>query len=226
MVRIQLYTGHHFAAEALNDVREEIIKFQQGFNPEAVGTKDGFFADPDGGHEFYNFMRSAWGKVEPTRAHLAVGRLCEAHDVDVWQATIDTLSERGGAEGVRYIGGRIDQAICEACDHTWTVCEDLNARDACPACFAYAARPSIAWVNEFKETVEDFAAEVEKCETPDLIVLAGFGEIDIFAGHLAEVAEKSGVETMWIGDEPAFVKAEKPVHDDFVLWVDSFLAQS
>jgi len=226
MTKIQLYTGHQFAAEALNHVREEIVTFQQGFDPESVGTKDGFFADPDRGHEFYNFMRRAWGKTEATRAHVAVGRLCEAHDVHVWQATVDTLSERGGAEGVRYIGGRIDQAICEACDHTWTVTGDLTARDACPACFAYAARPGIAWSNEFKQTVENFAADVERLETPELLVLAGFGEIDIFAGHLAEVAERSGVETLWIGVEPAFVKAEEPVHDDFVKWVDTFLSQS
>lgn len=103
---------------------------------ETVASPEGFEADPDLVHRFYNLRRAQLFEVAPNAAHHALARL-EQHwpgGVLIVTQNVDDLHERAGSRQVLPMHGELRRARCAACGavHPWLL--DLQRASACPAC--------------------------------------------------------------------------------------------
>ncbi|MEQ8602878.1 MAG: NAD-dependent deacylase [Marivibrio sp.] len=134
---------------------------------EEVATPEGYAADPEKVHDFYNQRRRDLlsADIRPNPAHEAIARL-EAgwpHRVLTVTQNIDDLHERGGARQLLHMHGELLKMRCEDCAgvHDWR--EDATVQSACPACGRTGRlRPHVVWFGEmpfFMEEIERALAE-------------------------------------------------------------------
>jgi NAD-dependent deacetylase len=118
---------------------------------EDVATPEGFRADPELVHRFYNERRRQLATVAPNAAHLALARLEAAWPGPVLVVTqnVDDLHERAGTRNLLHLHGELLRVRCDACGavHVWP--GDAGPHTPCPACGrAGRLRPHIVWFGE------------------------------------------------------------------------------
>src|SRR5690606_21386375 len=101
-----------------------------------VATPEGFAADPDLVHRFYNDRRAQLSCVEPNAAHFALARLEKEHTGSVLVITqnIDDLHERAGTTRLLHMHGELNAAKCNACGVQVPTTEILSQQISCHVC--------------------------------------------------------------------------------------------
>jgi NAD-dependent deacetylase len=153
MVNIVILTGAGISAESgLATFRAEDGTWNT-HDVMKVATPEGFAADPDLVHEFYNSRRAELGKVQPNAAHVSLGKLEKA-----WENTggflvvtqnVDDLHERGGTQNIAHMHGELLSIRCtnQECRHKDRTAEPLTTDDKCPSCGS-GLRPDVVWFGE------------------------------------------------------------------------------
>jgi NAD-dependent deacetylase len=176
------------------------------FDPMKLATPEGFAADPDAVHAFYNLRRRNMIEAEPNAAHRALARLeagLEDRGGALYLCTqnIDDLHERGGARRVVHMHGELLKIRCEACGHVVEWRDDVGVETPCPACTrAGALRPHVVWFGEMPLHMEAIEGALSGA---DLFVAIGTsGSVYPAAGFVAQ-ARAAGIATFEINLEPA-----------------------
>lgn len=118
---------------------------------EEVASPEGFAANPDLVHRFYNQRRLQLFEVAPNAAHRALARL-EQHwpgGAVIITQNVDDLHERAGSRNVIHMHGELRKVRCTACGavHPWLL--ELHSPSACPTCQRSGTlRPHIVWFGE------------------------------------------------------------------------------
>ena len=168
-----------------------------------VATPEGFRANPQLVHDFYNQRRRGLQGVAPNAAHLALARLEREHEgsVTVITQNIDPLHEAAGSRKLIHMHGELSKALCALCGarHSWT--DDLGLKTPCPGCQKTGGmRPDVVWFGEMPYEMERI---YETLARADLFLSIGTsGNVYPAAGFVA-VTRESGAHTAELNLEPS-----------------------
>ncbi|NDU99542.1 NAD-dependent deacylase [Pseudoroseicyclus tamaricis] len=199
-MRIVVLTGAGLSAESGLKTFRDAGGLWEGQDVMQVATPEGFAADPERVHRFYNARRARAAAAAPNDAHRALARLQAEgrHEVTLVTQNVDGLLEAAGAEAI-HMHGELAGALCAACGARWPAPEEMGPADACPSCGARAVRPDVVWFGEVPYRMEEIAAALERA---DLFAAIGTsGEVWPAAGFV-EAAADAGAETVEINLEP------------------------
>ena len=160
---------------------------------EDVATPEAFARDPDLVLRFYDARRAAAGAAVPNPAHQALVRLSHAPGVTLITQNVDALLDRAGARDVIHMHGRLDSALCAACDHRWPAPAMIRRSLPCPACGQPAARPDIVWFGEMPYHMDRIEAALDGA---DLFAAIGTSGNVYPAAGFVDFARESGAETV------------------------------
>jgi NAD-dependent deacetylase len=152
-VNIVVLTGAGISAESGLSTFRDADGLWEGHRVEDVATPEGFAADPDLVHDFYDQRRAALDTVRPNAAHDALATLerrwAEPGGGEFLLVTqnVDDLHERAGSTNLLHMHGGLRTAWCLACD-THPVWSGSTLAAPCPACGARALRPDVVWFGE------------------------------------------------------------------------------
>jgi NAD-dependent deacetylase len=168
-----------------------------------VATPEGFQANPQLVHDFYNQRRRGLLGVGPNAAHFALAHLEREHkgSVTVITQNIDHLHEAAGSRDLIHMHGELLKALCALCGarHTWT--EDLSIKTQCPACEKKGGmRPDVVWFGEVPYAMDRIYEHLIRA---DLFISIGTsGNVYPAAGFVAATRE-AGARTVELNLEPS-----------------------
>jgi len=170
--RVVVFTGAGVSAESgIPTFRDALTGLWSRFDPMALATVDGFWADPDLVWGWYEHRRVAVHHALPNPAHRAIARLARyLPDVTLVTQNVDDLHERAGSPHVLHLHGSLHHPRCLECDTPFPVPPDQAVtRPAdpdrlyetvdllpdgrrlppplCPACGGLI-RPGVVWFGE------------------------------------------------------------------------------
>nr|WP_306251024.1 NAD-dependent deacylase [Parvularcula sp. IMCC14364] len=171
-----------------------------------VATPEGFAANPNLLHEFYNLRRAGLPTVQPNPAHDALAQLAQAKReaggcLTLVTQNVDDLHERGGSKSVWHMHGELTKARCTSCGTVREWADALSVTVSCPDCAERGTlRPHIVWFGEVPMLMEEIAEAVAEA---DLFVSIGTsGSVYPAAGFVGE-AKSLGIPCMEINLEPS-----------------------
>ena len=136
---------------------------------EEVATPQGFAANPDLVHRFYNERRAQLPTVSPNLAHIALSKL-ESGLIErggyltLVTQNVDDLHERGGSKTVIHMHGALNSILCGRCGDRWPYTEDLTVHSVCPKCKSKGGpRPDIVWFGEMPYHMSRIENALETC---------------------------------------------------------------
>jgi NAD-dependent deacetylase len=133
---------------------------------EDVATPEGFRADPDLVHTFYNQRRAQLAQVEPNPAHRALARLEHQWPGGLLLVTqnVDDLHERAGSRNLVHMHGELRKIRCQRCGRVLAWEGDTGVATACPQCGRTGGlRPHVVWFGEIPLEMERIQAALEGC---------------------------------------------------------------
>jgi len=148
---IVVLTGAGISAESGIKTFRDTGGLWEDYPVEQVATPQGYAADPDLVHRFYNDRRTALKTVEPNLAHIALARLekeliAQGGYLTIVTQNVDDLHERGGSENIIHMHGELLSQWCRACDHKFYSADDFTPKSVCPKCDVTGmVRPDIVW---------------------------------------------------------------------------------
>lgn len=168
-----------------------------------VATPEGFAANPDLVHSFYNARRANIQAVQPNAAHVALASLERrlGDGLTLVTQNVDDLHERGGAERVIHMHGELMKARCSACGASCRWTGALSVETRCPDCTADRfMRPDVVWFGETPMFMDEIAAAISKA---DLFVSIGTsGSVYPAAGFVGE-ARRYGIPCVELNLDPS-----------------------
>lgn len=193
--KIVILTGAGISAESgLGTFRDEDGLWAQ-HRIEDVATPEGFAANPQLVHDFYNARRAQSVAATPNAAHQALARLEAEHPGEVLVVTqnVDGLHEAAGSKAVMHMHGALSGALCAACEHRWPAPMVMAPGDPCPACAKPTTRPDIVW---FGEMPYDMDQIWDHLRAADLFVAIGTSGNVYPAAAFVQDAARYGAHTV------------------------------
>lgn len=165
---------------------------------EDVATPEGFAANPDLVHRFYNARRALLKapNIAPNPAHYALAQL-EAN----WQGkvllvtqNIDNLHERAGSQHLIHMHGELCKVFCQQSRKVFTWTDDLTLDTPCECCQQPGnLRPDIVWFGEMPYQMDEIYSALEDC---DLFVSIGTSGNVYPAAGFVQIAKQHGAKTL------------------------------
>jgi NAD-dependent deacetylase len=179
--KVVVLTGAGVSKESgIPTYREPQSGLWSQYNPEELGTPQGFAANPKLVWEWNEYRRKRMLEVEPNPAHLALADLQKLlPNVVILTQNIDGLHQRAGSTDVVELHGSIHRQKCSAnCrgNPTRLQLENItrfspDGLPICPYCGAYV-RPNIVWFYEpLSQEIIDFA--ITAAEAADVFITVG-----------------------------------------------------
>lgn len=192
---IVILTGAGLSAESGVSTFRDANGIWAKYDYQKVATPEGFAADPDAVHDFYNMRRRLHATVKPNAAHHALADLERRHNgVLIVTQNVDHLHEAAGSQNIIHMHGEVLKALCATCGarHPWH--DDLSRETVCPSCGNRACmRPDVVWFGEMPYHMEKIGEALAAC---DLFVSIGTsGNVYPAAGFVAE-ARRAGARTL------------------------------
>lgn len=171
-----------------------------------VATPEGFAANPDLVHSFYNDRRRKLPSVDPNAAHTALadleaGLVARDGRLTLITQNVDDLHERAGSNNILHMHGELGKAACIHCGDISACAGDLSIDDDCSVCRQKGGmRPYVVWFGEMPRFMDEAMAAIA---CADLFVSIGTsGSVYPAAGFAGE-ARAAGVDTMELNLEPS-----------------------
>lgn len=231
MTNIVILTGAGISAESgLGTFRDEGGLWTR-YRIEDVATPEAFARNPELVTDFYNQRRAQSASAKPNAAHDALARLEAEHPghVAIVTQNVDGLHERAGARNVLHMHGRLDQALCAACEHRWPAPAVMAPGDPCPECRATTARPDVVWFGEMPYHMEEIDDLLWRA---DIFVSIGTSGNVYPAAGFVQTARMAGAHTVELNLEPSdgaafFAETHSgPATRIVPAWVDSVLSEA
>lgn len=107
MKKIVFSTGAGVSAESGITTFRDAGGLWEQYPVMKVASAEGFAADPELVHQFYNERRAQLLNVEPNEAHRLIASLQDKFDVQVITQNVDDLHERAGSANVLHLHGEL-----------------------------------------------------------------------------------------------------------------------
>jgi len=200
---IVVLTGAGLSAESGVSTFRDQDGIWSKYDLREVATPEGFRADPERVHDFYNQRRRAHAAVAPNAAHVALAKLKREHRgaVTIVTQNIDALHEAAGSRNLIHMHGELFKSLCARCGARHPCTGDLGTTTACPTCAETGGmRPDVVWFGEMPYHMERIA---DALMAADLFISIGTsGNVYPAAGFVAE-ARGAGAHTVELNLEPS-----------------------
>nr|WP_241094967.1 NAD-dependent deacylase [Marinicauda algicola] len=181
------------------------------FDPMKLATPEGFAADPEAVHAFYNARRDNLLAATPNPAHHALAELERAWreerrgDFLLVTQNIDNLHEQAGSEALLHMHGELLKSRCERCGHLFEHTDALSLERVCEGCGkAGGLRPHVVWFGEMPLGLDRIYEALARC---DLFVAVGTSGTVYPAAGFVQEALSAGAHTVELSLEPGEVSA-------------------
>lgn len=171
-----------------------------------VATPEGFAANPELVHSFYNDRRRKLPSVKPNAAHFALAELEAGLEKQGGRLTlvtqnVDDLHDRAGSRNIFHMHGELNKAVCDRCGDITPCTTDLSLEMKCAACGRQGGmRPYVVWFGEMPRFMEE---ATDAILSADLFVSIGTsGSVYPAAGFAGE-ARAAGVTATELNLEPS-----------------------
>ena len=190
MKNLVVLTGAGMSAESGISTFRDAGGLWENHRIEDVATPEGWFANPELVHTFYNQRRKQLIEVQPNQGHFGLADL-EAHfEVKIITQNVDNLHERAGSTWVMHLHGELMKMRSTGPgEEVYDVRTDnleYHIGDLCPK--AYPLRPHIVW---FGEDVPLISYAIEIVQSADILVIIGTSLNVYPAAGLLNYAKKS-----------------------------------
>lgn len=171
-----------------------------------VATPEGFAANPDLVHQFYNDRRAGLGTVEPNAAHhaladLEAGLAKRGGGLTLVTQNVDDLHERAGSRHVLHMHGELNKVVCAACGDVSDCTGNLSVEIVCACCNRPGGmRPYVVWFGEMPRFMDEIMNAIPGA---DLFVSIGTSGSVYPAAGFAHEARAMGVPVMELNLEPS-----------------------
>lgn len=167
-----------------------------------VASADGFAADPELVHRFYNARRHELVEAEPNAGHRGLVELEKYFDTYIITQNVDNLHERAGSKNVLHLHGELMKV--RAIDDDSLVYElHPDALDTTPDTVidGHKVRPHIVF---FQEAVPNITPAIELVEEADVFVVIGTS-LNVYPAAALLHYVRKGVPVYYIDPHPASV---------------------
>lgn len=145
-----------------------------------VASLEGYAADPEFVHSFYNERRKKALLCEPNDAHRAIYELSRHYDVSIITQNVDNLHEKAGSKDVIHLHGSLFSMKCKGayinnkgCGKKFPFLGEWKHNNKCPYCGTVGTvRPDIVWFNEALDE-NTYSWSLYYAEQADLFVQIG-----------------------------------------------------
>lgn len=107
MKKIVFSTGAGVSAESGISTFRDAGGLWEQYPVMQVASAEGFAADPELVHRFYNERRASLVNAQPNEAHRLIASLQDRYDVQVITQNVDDLHERAGSRNVLHLHGEL-----------------------------------------------------------------------------------------------------------------------
>lgn len=203
---IVILTGAGVSAESGLGTFRDTHGVWAKFDPMKLATPEGFAADPDTVHAFYNARRDGLAAARPNAAHTALADL-EAHwrehargEFLLVTQNIDDLHERAGSHAPVHMHGELLKSRCNHCGHLFGHDDALSVDRACEACARTGGlRPQVVWFGEMPLDLDAIYDALARCDV--FVAIGTSGTVYPAAGFVQE-ARLAGARTVELTLEP------------------------
>lgn len=177
----------------------------EGHNVYEVATPEGFKAQPERVHRFYNNQRKQLKTVKPNAAHfdLAKAEASKDYDLKIITQNVDDLHQQAGSRSVWPMHGELKKVQCLSCREVFKWTTDTSTETTCPQCAYHgplgALRPHIVWFGEMPLYLPEIESAIRHCAV--FIVTGTSGNVYPAAGF-AEQAKMQGAKLVLANLEP------------------------
>ncbi|MCM1320090.1 MAG: NAD-dependent deacylase [Muribaculaceae bacterium] len=174
-----------------------------------VASADGFRADPELVHRFYNERRHQLVNVEPNEAHKLIADLEKDFDVQVITQNVDDLHERAGSHNVLHLHGELMKLrSIKHPDYTESLTPDnLDSTPATRGKNGDLMRPHIVF---FQETVPNITPAMEMVANADILVIIGTS-LNVYPAAGLMSCARPGTPIYYIDPHPAATPSDLDV---------------
>ena len=169
---------------------------------EDVATIEAYYKNQDYVHDFYNNMRPDLWNSKPNDAHLAITKLQQNYDGEVYIVTqnIDTLHEKAKNKNIYHIHGQINQIVCMNCGNIYETWGDVTSESICCNCNLMGTlKPNIVFFGEYPLYMDKVENLLRIC---DLFISVGTSGVVYPAAGFVQTAKYYGADTIEINLEP------------------------
>lgn len=200
MKKIVISTGAGMSAESGISTFRDAGGLWEKYPVMQVANADGFRADPELVHRFYNERRHQLLDARPNPGHYTLVDLEKNFDVRIITQNVDDLHERAGSSSVLHLHGELMKV--RAIDDENTIFTlDADKLDTTPDTLieGHRVRPHIVF---FQEAVPNIEPACRLVEQADIFVVIGTSmSVYPAAGLLSYV--RPGTEVYYIDPNPA-----------------------
>lgn len=175
-----------------------------------VASAEGFRADPELVHRFYNERRRQLIEARPNEAHRIIADLEKDFDVHVITQNVDDLHERAGSHNVLHLHGELMKLRSIAHpDYTETLTPpDLDSTPATRGKNGDLMRPHIVF---FNEAVPNIEPAMRLASEADIFVVIGTS-LNVYPAAGLISCVRPGTPIYYIDPAPARTPAGLDVH--------------
>jgi len=206
---IVILTGAGISAESGIKTFRAADGLWENYKIEEVASPQGFAADPELVHRFYNGRR--WQLLSPdicpNSGHEALARLEEQYPGQILIVTqnVDDLHERAGSKNIIHMHGELLKMHCTKTGTVYPIHGDLSIYDHCDCCHqAGSLRPHVVWFGEMPLGMDKIYAALERC---DLFISVGTSGNVYPAAGFVQIALGTGAHTAELNLEPSEVQS-------------------
>lgn len=200
---IVILTGAGISAESGLATFRGADGLWEGHRVEDVATPEGFAANPDLVHAFYDARRERLADVVPNAAHRALARLDENWRGDLLLVTqnVDDLHGRAGSKRLIHMHGELLRGWCRKCDSRFSWHGAMGRMANCPACGCRdMVRPDIVWFGEIPYALDRIEDALRNC---DLFASIGTSGAVYPAAGFVQTARYCGARCVELNLEPS-----------------------
>ena len=201
--KLVVSTGAGISAESGIKTFRDADGLWENYPVMQVASADGFRADPELVHHFYNERRKQLVDAKPNLAHTALVELEKDFDVYIITQNVDDLHERAGSENVLHLHGEL-MKIRSVKDPDYIESLDIEHLETTPATRGKNGHPMRPHIVFFQEPVPNMEAAAELAREADIFVVIGTSLVVYPAAALIHYV-RPGTPIYYIDPNPADV---------------------
>ena len=177
MAKIVCISGAGLSAESGIRTFRDAGGLWEEYDVMEVCSVEGYTANPQKVHAFYDARRKDLEDKQPNAAHEMLARLKRAYpsDVAILTQNVDNLLEKAGCEEVVHLHGTLTQLRCKRCGEVFEIGYASQKGVRCPACQSASVRHNVVMFGEAAPQYETLYTALEDAKL--LVCIGTSGQV-------------------------------------------------
>ncbi len=173
MKQVLFLSGAGLSAESGIQTFRDHNGLWENYNVMEVCSVEGYCANPEKVHQFYDMRRADLADKKPNEAHMMMHRLQKQfpNQVSILTQNVDDLLERAGCINVVHLHGTLRELRCTQCHTCFDIAyAPMSQHSNCPKCASQSLRHNVVMFGESAPLYETLYQKLQGCA---LLVVVG-----------------------------------------------------